>query len=383
MRKLLWIGDAAVSTGFARSTHGVLDGLHASGEWEIHVLALNYHGDPHPYPYRLYPAAAGGDAFGLRRTADLVTKIKPDVVVIQNDPWNIPEYLKRTGTAPVVGFLPVDGKNCRGEGLNGLDLAIFWTQFGANEAARGGYRGPSTVIPLGVDLAVYSPGDRAQARARIGLERVKDAFIVGNVNRNQPRKRLDLTVEYFARWIRERGISDAYLYLHVAPTGDAGYDVAQLAAYYGVANRLIVVNPEIGHGVKEATLADTYRCFDVQVSTTQGEGWGLTTMEGMACGVPQVVPDWAALGEWPRGAAALVPCSSRAVTPNYINAVGGIADPDEWIMALNRIYIESPNLESLSARGLALVARQEFLWDSISERFGEALNGVLAGKAAA
>src|SRR4030042_4693883 len=108
-----------------------------------------------------------------------------------------------------------------------------------------------------------------------------------------------------------------------------GYDVRQLMRYYGFTKedkRLILAEPHIGHGVEEEMLPSVYSSFDVQLTTTQGEGWGLTTMEGMACGVPQIVPDWSALGEWAREAALLVPCSTHAVTPNGVNVVGGAPD---------------------------------------------------------
>jgi len=121
--------------------------------------------------------------------------------------------------------------------------------------------------------------------------------------------------------------------------------------------------------VSEEELANTYSCFDVQVSTSQGEGWGLTTMEGMACGIPQIVPEWAALGEWARGAATMVHCSATAVTPNGVNAIGGIADRGEFLVKLDELYsFESKRGEATKA-GLELVGRPEYRWESVAEKF--------------
>jgi D-inositol-3-phosphate glycosyltransferase len=377
MRRLLWIGDAGVATGFAKATHATLDVLRET--WDVHVLGINYLGDPHEYPYPIYPCYPGGDAFGVNRTKKLVTKLKPDLVILQNDPWNIPAYMKKLDGVPVIGSMPVDGLNCRGEGLNGLRLAIFWTEFGMHEAGKGGHTGPSTVIPLGVDLSIYSPGDRLIARRALGMEGAIDkVFIIGNINRNQPRKRLDLTLRYFAEWVQQQHVKDAYLYLHLCPTGDDGYDIPQLAHYYGVDKRVIFVQPEIGPGDAEERLVSTYRSFDVQVSTTQGEGWGLTTMEGMACGIPQIAPDWAALGEWANGVANLVPCTTTNVTPNNVNVVGGVADPAGWIDALHRVYCNwNEERERMTRAGLELVARPEYRWRAIGESFRDAVDEVL------
>lgn len=379
MRKLLWIGDAACDSGFARCTHQILDVLRLT--WDVTVLGLNYRGDPHPYPYPIYPARNGGDIFGVARISELVATTTPDLVVVQNDPWNFPDYLKVLANLPVVGIVAVDGENCRGRQLNGLALAIFWTEFAQCEAALGGYSGPSTTIPLGVDLSTYRTVERKQARAALGLPaRLHDAYIVGNVNRNQPRKRLDLTISYFAEWVKKYQIDDAYLFLHVAPTGDRGYDCQQLMSYYGINRRLILSEPDVYRGESEQRLVLMYSSFDVQVSTTQGEGWGLCTMEGMACGVPQIVPAWSALCEWTEDAAVKVPCSTIACTPNKINVVGGVPDREEFIASLDRLYHDAAERQRLSERGRRLVERDEFRWPNIGQRYAHELNALLATK---
>lgn len=269
MRRLLWIGDAAVATGFARCTHHMLEELRKT--WEVHVLGINYLGDPHPYPYAIYPCWPGGDGFGVGRTEGLCRKLRPDLVVIQNDPWNVDSYRQHVPEGiPVVASMPVDGKNCKaGPQLNALDLSIFWTRFGLEEARAAGFTGPAGVLPLGVDVDIYRPLDRAACRGLVEIpEAMRDVFIVGNVNRNQPRKRLDLTIQYFAKFARRVGPEKVALYLHVAPTGEQGYDVAQLMRYHGMEGRLLLVQPSIGQGIGEQFMPEVYSSFDLQVTTT-------------------------------------------------------------------------------------------------------------------
>ena len=377
MRRLLWIGDAVCSSGFAKVTHRIVREL--TRTWECYVLGLNYLGDPHDLPFKVYPAWPGGDAFGIKRTPHLVSAVKPDLVVVLNDPWNVPQYVAGCGSVPVVAITPVDGKNCRGDGLNGTAHTIFWTEFGRTEAMKGGYTGESSVIPLGVDLRTYSPFDKKLARAMLQLPaEVADGFIIGAVGRNQPRKRLDLTVQYFCEWIKDYGVDDAFLFLHVAPTGDAGYDLSHLMThYFGVKKRLILSEPPVGFGETREELREVYSCFDAQVTTTQGEGWGLCTLEGMACGVPQIVPDWSALGEWTAGAAVRIRCDDICVTPNSINAVGGIANRRAFVEALDSLYRNEETRRVISANGLSLARRPEFRWETIAARTDEVLSGVL------
>lgn len=379
-KKLLWIGDAACETGFARVTHNVVPVLIEAG-WDVSVLGINYHGDPHDYPFDIYPTSYS-DPFGKRRLGKLATKIKPDAIFVLTDPWHVPDYLKAAGNCPTLASVAVDGKNCRGRGMNGLVACIFWTEFAAKEAGLGGFQGRAAVIPLGVDTEIYKPFDRVDARKALGLppSLYDDGFIVGNVNRNQPRKWLDLTVAYFAEWIRSKKLDDAYLYLHVLPTGEQGWDIPQLVQYYGITNRLIYP-PSLGmmQGVSEKAVRLTYASFDVQVTTTQGEGFGLTTLESMAVGIPQIVPDWAALGEICDAGSLLVPCTNFVHTPNSINAVGGMADREEWIGCLDRLYREPATREKLGAEGIELANRQCYRWREIGEKYASVIDQALAG----
>jgi glycosyltransferase involved in cell wall biosynthesis len=380
MRRILFNADAVMATGFARATHKICEVLRHS--CDLHVLGINYWGDPHPYPYPIYPANLGnlGDSFGHWRVGELLQQLRPDALVVQNDPWNVADLVKRFAkTLPVIAFMPVDGKNCQGAALNGLAMAIFYTQFALEEARKGGYTGPACVVGLGVDRAIYKPMSKEEARAQVlPPGAIPDgAFIVGNVNRNQPRKRIDLTIAYFAEWIKTRGISDAYLYLHMAPTGDKGWNVKQLCRYYGIANRLITTKPtKLGIGVSEEYLATIYSTFNLQVNTGTGEGFGLTTLEGSACAIPQAVGKWSALGELAR-AAIQIPCTSTAATINDINVIGGVPDREQFIAAMDRVYRDKAYRDELTRASYEWACEPQFEWTDVGFAFGEALDQAL------
>jgi len=390
MKKLLWVGDGPdCPSGFGKATREIVDVLRES--FDVTILGMNYRGDPSSVPYvksqqvPVYAAAVEGDSFGVKRLIWMCDLVKPDVIFIQQDGWNLPMYtgqlsrFKEYVNVPVVASVAVDGKNFCGGWMSGVSSAIFWTQFALDEARAGGYVGPATVIPLGVDTSVYHPGDKYEARLRLGLPRdLDDAFIVGNVNRNQWRKRWDLTVKYFAGWIKQKNVRDAWLYLHTAPTGDTGCDVKSLAKYYGVLDRLITMEPPTWYGVEESSMRDTYNAFDVAISTTQGEGFGLTALEAMACGVPVVLPDWSAFGCWAKGSAWLVPCTSTAIGPPFVNVIGGVPDEAQFTRALNRLYLDRPALKQNGQAALECAQRPAYRWRTIGEQYAEIISkGVL------
>jgi D-inositol-3-phosphate glycosyltransferase len=398
--KVLWVGDSpTVSSGFARCTRAVCDDLHATGH-DVHVLGINEWGDTNTFPYNIYtcrnPFDNGYDAFGVTRLPSLVSRLTPDVIVLLNDPWNIPgyfEYLDKLSSPlpPVIGWLAVDGRNQRASDLARLDHVVVWTEFARDEFHAAGYEGSISIVPLGVDTTVFRPKSRTESLARIGATSLHDNFIVGVVGRNQPRKRLDLTLRYFADWVERYSRHDARLFLHVAPTGDYGCDLRSLISFYKLNRKVVLSEPHIGHGVDTSELPYLYSAFDVYFTTTQGEGFGLPALEALACGVPIITPDWSALGSrgWCAGVSRLVPCTGHALTApinDHPYTVGGIMDRDLGIEALEVEYqgwlLDRDNIgRGFSARisgrqlrtvkGISLA--RSLTWESSARKFRELL----------
>lgn len=384
MSNILFVGDVACSSGFGRASAGFLPALH--DRHKVTAIGVNYRGTKHDLPFWVHPAHLfGHDPIGLSSMAYVLPEVKPDLVVVQTNPWHVPHYAKTLhklgfGDVPIVGIIAVEGKNVEGRQLNYLKRAIFWNQFGADEAIKGGYTRPYGIVPLGVDLNTFYPDDKETARQFLGLPDVPPgSFIVGNVNRNQYRKRLDLSVMYFAEWIQRYNIRDAYLYLHLLPGSTVAIDVDQLAYYTGCNERVIHAEPkDMYNGAPTEYLRATYQAFDLQISTALGEGWGLTTMEGMASGVPQIAGDYAALGEWAKDAIKLVPCSVEGVMPDVKTMIGGVPDKEAVISALQAFYENnSSQREYYAHRGLECVQQPQYRWEHVAQRFAEEIESVL------
>lgn len=378
--RLLWIGDALVPTGFATVTHAVLN--HLRRDWDVVVSGVNYDGSKHTLPYRVMPAWQGGDMWGMNRFVDLCTEFDPAAVIINNDWWNVAKFARIAPKGvPVIGYMPVDGGNLDPadmQALNQLHAAVWYTNFGCREAMKAGFKGARHVIPHGIDTALFQPMNRDDARRALDLNVPKNAFIVGNLNRNQPRKRLDLTIEIFAAWVRCNRVPNAFLLLHCAQK-DTGWDLRRVAAFHGVADRLLLTGSDDIRDLQGTHhLNLIYNSLDVQMSTTLGEGWGLTTMEGMACGIPQIVPDSSALAEW-AVPAVKVPCSRMLMNPE-INTTGALVDHEPFVAALHLLYQKRSMRQRLAQRGLALVQSQQFRWSSVAKRFSAILSSALLKK---
>jgi len=467
MPVILWVGDSpTVPTGFAACTRAVCDHLHLQG-WQVHVLGINEFGDPHPdVPYPIYPCwhpyEGGRDLLGATRLPYLIESIKPDVVVILSDPWQIPGYLDHINyhfkanaytshrwtssktnslndpdewarycadcgveglsldcggdlpldfphcrqNTPIVAWLAVDGLNqVTAPRLNDLTRVVVWTEFAANELVKRGLNRVVSgengecilspcAVPLGVDTSIFRPATQSRAReilfANLNLPIDPPPFIVGYVGRNQPRKRLDLLLAYFAEWIATRNLTDAYLFLHVAPTKDMGADLQALAHYYGLDavtgnGRLIVSEQPTHKGTDVFDMPLVYSAMDVFLATTQGEGHGLCEHEAMACGTIVIAPDWSGLGSdggWPTpGSIIHVPCTATALTApinSQCHTIGGIPDRIATLQALDQVYNDWKVGEGPTAlvKLTGLKCAREFTWERSAREMEKVLREV-------
>jgi D-inositol-3-phosphate glycosyltransferase len=392
--KLLWCGDIVAMTGFARVTENVLSRL--KDKYEIVVLGHNWWGDPTPLQddYKMYPSSNRFQQapFGEERICEVVERERPDIVFTMNDIWIINEQYKRIADLKknigfkFVGYFPMDSYGWHGalaDTANEWDSAICYTEFGALEAIKGGVERPITVIPHGVTTGQFAPKSKAEARKRLGLR--EDIFIVFNGNRNQFRKRIDITIAAFARFAVGR--PDVQLYLHMG-LKDQGWDVMPVFGREMMRNGLdpngriiMTTNTQSPPNVNVEMLNDIYNAVDVGVNTCKGEGWGLVNFEHAACKVAQVVPDHTSCKEIFDGYGKLIRCDHVDVDTNY-----GREMPCPSVEHLTEILVELyENRNELDAVAQACYERatdEAFDWDTVASQFDEAFQEVLGEEAA-
>ena len=142
------------------------------------------------------------------------------------------------------------------------------------------------VAEPGVDLTVFSPGSKAEARARVGIP--ADAVLLLFVGRIQPLKAPDVLVRAAAELVRRR--PDLRSSLVVGILGGASgtgvrnpMGLTELAQQLGIADLVRFVPP-----VDRSTLAQWYRAADLVAVPSHSESFGLVAVEAQACGTPVV-----------------------------------------------------------------------------------------------
>lgn len=187
------------------------------------------------------------------------------------------------------------------------------------QAAYGPYIAPGTrlaVIPNGVDIELFKPSLAMRLQARQQLQLPQHALVIGVLARLSAQKRPDLLLRLFAA-LRLR-----FPELHLVLAGSGPLE-ARLRAQ---AERLGVLPWTIFTGFVEA-VHELMPALDVHVLMSRNEGFGIATVEAMACGIPVVATDVPGSADILRGngAGMLVPADDLDAAVETV--AGLLADP--------------------------------------------------------
>lgn len=385
MSKILWYGDVLSNTGFARVTHSILEHLHKNHE--LVVYGINYNGDPHDLPYKVYPASAGNtqDRFGLGRLPVIVEKEKPDFIICLNDIWVVNQvwerihFLQPDIKFKFIPYFPIDSEWYVSSMLRYIKDWDFSITFTIEQAQRIMAHNVAPkmlgVLPHGLDEGKFYPIDQGEARKALGIP--SDKFIVLNANRNQPRKRIDLTIQAFAEFAVDK--PDACLYLHMSEK-DMGWDIRSIfesemsRRNLTSDHRLFMTSSDIDYtnAPPDELLNKIYNCCDVGINTADGEGWGLIPFEHASCRKAQVVPDHTSCRDIWKGKALLTGVAAW-VRDKDLGVERGIIDVKDAAAQLSKLYADKDFREQVADDCYNVTQNPNYRWDRIAEGFEKAM----------
>jgi len=154
--------------------------------------------------------------------------------------------------------------------------------------------GKVRVVPPGVDLELFTPGDMAAARARVGLP--QDAHVLLFVGRIQPLKAPDVLLKAAADLLSRRPELRQRLVVAILG-GPSGSGLGKPRALHELAHQLgIDAQVRFVPPVDRETLAQWYRAADLVAVPSHSESFGLVAIEAQASGTPVIA---AAVGGLP------------------------------------------------------------------------------------
>lgn len=318
--------------------------------------------------------------FAFTELPSVIASEKPDVVLIYNDISVVCGYVEEIRKAiqnrvfKIWAYLDMaydaQPQNMIDILNRDVERIFCFSKYWKDQLKTQGITRPVDVMNHGVDTKMFRPIPRDLARQTLGLP--KEIFLFTSLNRNMPRKRLDLLIMAFVKLIVRFPVKNIFL-LIVADKGDrGGYQLFDIFArelklaggstdIFG--NRLLVTSSNTAY--KDDDINVLYNCGDVGVSCAEGEGFGLCTFEQMALGIPQVVPNINGYTEYCNESnSLLVNPKMRCYIPQAYNTVTGeahLVDPEDVSKAMER-YVFDEDLRKLHGK-LGKEKVQEYTWE--------------------
>lgn len=422
-RLLIW-GDApVVATGFGKVTKNLAERL--SSDYEIGILGINYFGNElyDTSKYFIYPVRHE-DLMGFLKFEKIVEDFKPDKIFLMQDMYNIKilydAHKEIFETIPTVIYFPVDGVPF--SPIYRTILKFFKNKVMFSEFAKRtiGYAGVDVadcpIMYHGVDTDIFKPLDQQVIDAAREKLTWTNKFVITNVNRFSPRKHVSQTLRIASMFIngyREcsecgnvypahlsecdlnccsleksvfvEGHPDAAVYLHMQivdglmgslPTDlltahamTAGFTGSQINRniYYQSKN----IYSKEGHTEEAMNLV--FNCSNVMLSTSYGEGFGLTTVEAMATGIPVMVGRHSTNIELTSNGkfGYLINNSALLVRENDSAITRPIMDTSDALIRLRILYKAWKNGESLVDYDRVGWINSTFNWDEKAAMLGD------------
>jgi glycosyltransferase involved in cell wall biosynthesis len=268
------------------------------------------------------------------------------------------------------------------------DIAATYTDYGARIISNECGISP-IVIPHGSDKEyafnskMKDPAFRSNFyEQNFKLKNVKhDTVVLLNVNNVQKRKAPIHCMAILKRLKEIAPDTDWRLHLHMARRDLECVDLEQAAVQFGLKMGEDWCHSDNFFKNGNAVLNDeqlilTYSAASALLTTTLGEGWGLSITEGAACGLPIFVPDHTACREIVNhigtSGGALLPLSS---TPTVLSMEPGtrLRWPVDVDRAAATIATRARDLELQPKGQLSDEARNWLDWDRIADKMAASL----------
>lgn len=250
--------------------------------------------------YTVHPQGGG---FSEVETAEAFRRGEYQILGAQYDLWPL-QHLGRMiyeSQGAFVPYVPIDHEVCLPPIADQLKNYAFHTvamcKYGMRKIQEAGID-DVRYIYHGVDTPVFKPLDKPKTSFRQNLGWAPDDFVIGMVQMNKgQRKLIPRQFEAIKIFMERNPDINVKIYLHSEPRRDDGIDLTRVLAFLNMKNVNMPDTYQYFVGFPAEQMAQIYNGFDVLMSTTSSEGFGLPIAEAQACGVPVVATDCTSMTE--------------------------------------------------------------------------------------
>ena len=343
--------------------------------------------------YKIYDAHAGEKeeskthGFGINEVVPVLTNISPDVCIIYNDMMIVSNILKQINiykkqtentSMKVIVYVDQVYLNQKKEYIKFLnentDHVIAFTKYWEDIIKEQGLQVPTSILEHGFNSSEIYPIDKKVARQYFSID--QDAFIIMNLNRNQPRKRWDTCIKAFAEIVYR--LPSENIKLLIATSTQGAWNLVELYE-----RELSKRNVSLEKGLKHLIIIDRpqqmsdfetnilYNIADVGINTCDGEGFGLCNFEQGGIGIPQIIPNLGGFKDFfkPEFAEMIEPKMSIYID-NSRDAVAGealLTDYIDYVEAIEKLYFNIDLREEYKTKSREFIMTN-YKWDVLAER---------------
>lgn len=319
----VYADSPTVPTGFGQVIKNIFMPLVKSGRYEIKQFGINYSGYPHDFPWKIWPAnnpllcvGRAGDPYGREHLKQWLEEQSYDMLFMLNDAWILREFvppllepLKKAGK-PVVAYFPIDCDEYDPQWyswLKEVTLSVTYTEYGKKIVQDLCPDLNVKVIPHGADVTTHHPIRDDNERVVELRKRMNSDFVFLNVNVNQPRKNIPASLMAMKKYIELSGNQNDKLVLHMKEADNFGYHLPILTKnVFGDREgnqRVVLISSQ---KIPDKDMNLLYVSSDCVISTTHGEGWGLSLSESLCTETPIIAPAHTSIPEVAAGYGRLV-----------------------------------------------------------------------------
>lgn len=161
-----------------------------------------------------------------------------------------------------------------------------------------------TYVPHAVDTSIFKrlPEEEIIKFKKEQLKIEDDRFVFFWNNRNARRKQSGSVLWWFAEFLKKVGKDKATLVMHTDPKDNNGQDLIAIMENTGLTNREVLLSQQ---KIPPQNLAFFYNASDATINISDAEGFGLATLESLACETPIIVTKTGGLQEQVRNGESL------------------------------------------------------------------------------
>lgn len=300
-KKILVIADSPLApSGVGTQTKYMIESMLRTGEFSFYCLAgALKHPDyrlqrinPYPEDWIVHPVDGYGDKALIRR---LMNDLKPDAIWFMTDPrfyvwlWDMSAEIRKN--VPMIYYhvwdnYPYPKFNKKYYDSNDMICTISKV---TDDIVRTVSPEVKCIrIPHTVDTNVFkkrSEEEELKVRKTVSTDNPDKMVFFWN-NRNARRKQSGTLIFWFKEFLDIVGHDKASLIMHTEPKDPNGQDLVAIMSELDLTDGQILLST---NKMPPEDLANIYSAVDCTVNISDAEGFGLGTLESLACETPIIV----------------------------------------------------------------------------------------------